>query len=47
MASRIARNIVKSVHSRAQMDGDGAKGKCGHALLPALKPNCRPARSVS
>ena len=26
MASRIARNIVKSVRSRAQMDGDGAKG---------------------
>lgn len=27
MTSRIARNIIKSVLSREQMEGDGARGK--------------------
>ncbi|KAK4513810.1 tRNA(m(1)G37)methyltransferase [Mucor velutinosus] len=40
MASRIARNSVKSVRSRAQMDGDGAKvyRSIGTAALRDLDP---------
>ncbi|CAO0792032.1 unnamed protein product [Mucor circinelloides] len=40
MASRIARNIVKSVRSRPQMDGDGAKvyRSIGTAALRNLDP---------